>query len=642
MSLKYSSVGSSSFIASTRENINSCREAVRIIQRAVDNLVATVGTPGMQGRTYEAGGMVFREYIVPAMNEVNHWLDRMEGDLRTYTNADSSVNQYGYLDEKVLEELVRIAHAKLNMLHVHQQELHNAGINFSFSNEIELTQESIHTFNQMLDALRTFNAQTSNLFTDNSGLTHLNTIIGYLSSSTPSLQEVKMGVGYHRAMTSFAGDNAYKKRIKQVVAKIAKGKSKAYQQALQNRLEGEVSIMANSSEGWDKTAILGYLKFIQTHALKDSKKHHNTLNKTLKAYWKNLHQVGSGVYVKVFKSSKLKDSQKLDLMLTTQLDAQIDKNGFLQLNSNGHAQYHLAKKISPLSSFFTTMRQTVVNAYGKKGLKSAGVLSSKIHLFRTYLDRSYIQYIREYDGKKHNLGNNATDYQRLQEFMKDYHVEADYTTGANLHNRTHPGQFKYPVNMKVQLTKNSNKRHYNSSRMVEFIVNIKSGKFVSEWNAYDKHMVNGHVNSDTKVYSDDELYQVANTESFNYGMPRGAYSVPSTYAHTHDKLDVKHPKDPNIRKLATAGKLLDKDDNLIDWRLEYVSEKDITADSQGGNFINIVSGGGYQDVKIWNSIPDNQKQSMYDNYVKWIKKRDFNNRKRKGFDYYYHKLMGGK
>ena len=75
---------------------------------------------------------------------------------------------------------------------------------------------------------------------------------------------------------------------------------------------------------------------------------------------------------------------------------------------------------------------------------------------------------------------------------------------------------------------------------------------------------------------------------------------------------------------------------------EYVSEKDITADSQGGNFINIVSGGGYQDVKIWNSIPDNQKQSMYDNYVKWIKKRDFNNRKRKGFDYYYHKLMGGK
>ena len=185
--------------------------------------------------------------------------------------------------------------------------------------------------------------------------------------------------------------------------------------------------------------------------------------------------------------------------------------------------------------------------------------------------------------------------------------------------------------MKVQLTKNSNKKHYNSSRMVEFIVNIKSGKFVSEWNAYDKHMVNGYVNSDTKVYSDDELYQVANTESFNYDMPKGAYSVPSTYDHTHDKLDVKHPKDPNIRKLATAGKLLDKDDNLIDWRLEYVSEKDITADSQGGNFINIVSGGGYQDVKTWNSIPDNQKQSMYDNYVKWIKKRDFNNRKKKRF-----------
>ena len=191
--------------------------------------------------------------------------------------------------------------------------------------------------------------------------------------------------------------------------------------------------------------------------------------------------------------------------------------------------------------------------------------------------------------------------------------------------------------MKVQLTKNSNKKHYNSSRMVEFIVNIKSGKFVSEWNAYDKHMVNGHVNSDTKVYNDDELYQVANTESFNYGMPQGAYSVPSTYAHTHDKLDVKHPKDPNIRKLATAGKLMDKDDNLIDWRLEYVSEKDL---NRGGKFINIVSTGD-KDIKAWNNIPDEQKQQAYDRYANWVYE-DFANRKHSGFDDYTQEIKGVK
>ena len=80
---------------------------------------------------------------------------------------------------------------------------------------------------------------------------------------------------------------------------------------------------------------------------------------------------------------------------------------------------------------------------------------------------------------------------------------------------------------------------------------------------------------------------------------------------------------------------MDKDDNLIDWRLEYVSEKDL---NRGGKFINIVSTGD-KDIKAWNNIPDDQKQQIYDKYANWVNAPGhFDERKHKGF-YYYYKIL---
>lgn len=97
-------------------------------------------------------------------------------------------------------------------------------------------------------------------------------------------------------------------------------------------------------------------------------------------------------------------------------------------------------------------------------------------MFRSYLDRTYIQFIREYNGKQHNLPKNATDYQRFLQYLKYNHLEADYQTGANYHNRALAGQFKYTENMKVQ---DSSKTKYNDARIVEYIFNIKTGQIVS-------------------------------------------------------------------------------------------------------------------------------------------------------------------
>ena len=78
--------------------------------------------------------------------------------------------------------------------------------------------------------------------------------------------------------------------------------------------------------------------------------------------------------------------------------------------------------------------------------------------------------------------------------------------------------------MKVQLTRNSWRLRNNPARMVEFIINIDRGKFISEWDSY-KLTADGKVDSDPAHYSIAKLESIANTESFNYGIPHGNYFV---------------------------------------------------------------------------------------------------------------------
>lgn len=173
------------------------------------------------------------------------------------------------------------------------------------------------------------------------------------------------------------------------------------------------------------------------------------------------------------------------------------------------------------------------------------------------------------------------------------------------HNRTKPNEFKYPDNMKVQLTKDSTKTIGNDARMIEFIVNLKTGHFVSEWNAYEHHLLpNGQIDSDRAHYTDTELKQIANTESFNYGIPLGTNNAPiaDDYKGSHKRLDISHPADSDLRKFAT-----DKN--------HYVAEPDL---GDGGRYVNIVGNGGDKDVKAWNDIQDNRKKEVYDKYSEWV------------------------
>ena len=167
-------------------------------------------------------------------------------------------------------------------------------------------------------------------------------------------------------------------------------------------------------------------------------------------------------------------------------------------------------------------------------------MRQQVHLFRYYLDRQAIYYIRNhYEG--------TTDYEKLLAYGKENNIEFDYTTSANYHNRIkNSNGFQRPYNMKVQVPKGNTAEgdELNNARMVEFIVNMDTGEFDSQWDAYDKHKLpNGRYNSDPSVYSEDELREIANTESFNYGLSTGQNSdVTEFYKGKHGKLDMNTPE----------------------------------------------------------------------------------------------------
>ncbi|WP_295745576.1 DUF3114 domain-containing protein [uncultured Limosilactobacillus sp.] len=299
------------------------------------------------------------------------------------------------------------------------------------------------------------------------------------------------------------------------------------------------------------------------------------------------YQVGSPLYVAMLQNSGLTAYQQLTLIIDRHLQSWVDATGFLQLGSH---DFRLAAGLSPQSFFYPYFRQLVVDAYPTPLGLSQDQLGRRVHLFRVYLDRQNISYLRRYPAPA-----GASDYQRLLKYCTDRHLALDYQTGANYHNRYHD-HFDYPHNMKVQLMCDSPRSRYNDARMIEFIIDIASGKFVSQWNVYQTNSA-GQVDANPRHYSVDELYQVANTESFNYGLPHGGYRLPAAYQGTHRYLDIQQPTNSQIRRQAKKY-----------WRYPYDY-------NHGGPFAEIVRNGGDNDVRCWRAIPEDQRQSVYNDFV---------------------------
>ena len=323
----------------------------------------------------------------------------------------------------------------------------------------------------------------------------------------------------------------------------------------------EQSVNLKEIDGWDKDAIKGYVKGVskRTADIKTG----SELNARRDALYAETKEIGSDIYTEMYASSKLDSKAKIELVLK-QLDAETDGNQFMHLTSKTHK---ISENLPPHGDFNMYFRRDVVKAFGDKHLNSLKdkkltdeernnelkkisqkeiALRQQVHFFRYYLDRQAIYYIRShYEG--------ATDYEKLLAYGKENKIEFDYTTGANFHNRFKESDgFKRPYNMKVQVPQaNSAKgKDLNNARMVEFIVNIDTGEFESQWDVYDKHkLANGRYESDPGKYiNDDELREIANTESFNYGPSTGQNSdVTKFYEGKHGMLDVNGTPEPATR-----------------------------------------------------------------------------------------------
>lgn len=171
--------------------------------------------------------------------------------------------------------------------------------------------------------------------------------------------------------------------------------------------------------------------------------------------------------------------------------------------------------------------------------------------------------------------------------------------------------------MKVQVPQgNSAKgKDLNNARMVEFIVNLDTGEFDSQWDAYDNHKLqDGRYDSNPDHYFKDELREIANTESFNYGPSTGQNSdVTKFYEGKHGMVDVDSTPEPATRVRAKELFRYEKDLGKKDENTGHI-----------GQFADIVKGGGHEDYEAWQKVPDEDKQKVYNDYINWAGRRGYN------------------
>ena len=387
-------------------------------------------------------------------------------------------------------------------------------------------------------------------------------------------------------------------------------------------------------DGWDQAAVDSYVQQVK-EGTSDIHTGSGLITKRDELFAQT-KEIGSDVYTIMYADSKLGSEAKVELVLK-QLGAETDGYDFMHLTRKTHK---ISENLPPHGDFNMYFRRDVVKAFGdyhldplsddnltpeerakfsKKELK----LRQQVHFFRYYLDRQAIYYIRShYEG--------ANDYEKLLAYGKENNIEFDYTTGSNFHNRFNPKDgFQRPYNMKVQVPQgNSAKgKDLNNARMVEFIVNLDTGEFDTQWDAYDKHKLpNGRYNSDPSEYSEDELREIANTESFNYGPSIGQNTdVEGIYVGKHDMLDMNAPE-PATRVKAKELFRYEKDLGKKDENTGHV-----------GQFADIVKGEGHEDYEAWQrNTKDMSEEEKVEEYNKFKNFADSAKSNNNGYSKYVH------
>ncbi|WP_333637244.1 DUF3114 domain-containing protein [Ligilactobacillus animalis] len=353
-------------------------------------------------------------------------------------------------------------------------------------------------------------------------------------------------------------------------------------------LEQQLSNLAK--EGWDKRSLRYYRRNYFKQAASSPID-----------CWQEIHEVGTPLYTKMLQRSWLPARLKIQLVLN-HLGTYVDEHNFLQLAPT--AKYHIWADLAPLAEFNVLFRALVLQLYGKAPKNSRPLVQEnsdftrRLNLFRGYIDRQAISYLRQTYPVLPN------DFWRLAVYAKQCGVELDFETGANYHNRHLAEQSDFvPENMKVQLAKNSSYGYFsrfNDARMVEFIINVDTLEFVSQWNVI-KQEKTGKFCSDPEKYTVSELRALADTESFNYGIPHGKGRVPWRYRYSHGNLDGVNPLESDLRKRAKKF-----------WHADGDAKK------EANGYGDLVNSNGIADILCWQNVSRENRLALYRNYTSWL------------------------
>ncbi len=357
------------------------------------------------------------------------------------------------------------------------------------------------------------------------------------------------------------------------------------------------------TEGWDGSSLKAYFDYVNKNVKNVST---DKVLATLDDIYLDVHEVGSDIYTVMFdaygkvdgkipKGKEVEVNQKKLEMMLEQMGGYIDEHGMLQLNGG---KYAFDSDMPPHGNFLKLLSNTVQRAFPDKNLKEYGELGQKMSHFRIYLDKHNIDYL------KNRYPNEKNDYERLKKYAEEFDVPLDYSTGASLHNRSLDGEFTYGKNMKVLAPKNYDKNaKYPGARMSEFIIDIETGNFVSQWNVYTDPNSDGVYDFDPKNYNAQDCADLANTESFNYGPSKGTNEDrPKGDNNSHTRLDKERPDDTPVRE-----------NILKDWPSQKESK-------DGGQYADIVKVG-EADVEAWNKVPKNEREKVYKNFADYCRDR---------------------
>lgn len=295
---------------------------------------------------------------------------------------------------------------------------------------------------------------------------------------------------------------------------------------------------------WDNTAITTFFSHLYFQLNSQSKQSVDVL--IFKLLLHDTQLVGSTLYTKMFRTSRLTSLEKTELVLT-QLGAELDSFDFLQLTGC----HSLDPKMAPHSDFIELYCYCVRDAYKKQELENP-----QIHQLRMYFDKQNINYIRTQFPRN-------TDEASLEAYRK-----APYPLGLGKKKLLRePARFhnKYPKNCDYNSYQASylHRKRLTPNFHSEFILN-QHGMFVSQWNVL-KQLSPKEIISNPQNYqfTDDFKRELLNGESLNYATKNN---------QEHRRLDSEPPikYDHLIRKLCKKGW---KSPSLVDYDFNKVDKK---------------------------------------------------------------------